>query len=345
MLTFVVQKNNNVMANIDKNNMLVLSSAQLAPKSKLAQANALTQSRYDFSLVEKRTIYHIIREVRRRYVEQTSGERTLWDNLVVRISTKELQKHNLELKEVYKALLRLRKKTICIETEDSILGVGYINYFDHKKYEQTIEIEVSKKILPYLVELAEQYTEYDLLIAMTLQTKYSQRFYEYCSQYRNLGYFKMTIDELRKKLMISEKYPRFALLKKYVLNVAQKELQTLYDKGECDVYFTYTGDPKEARTPRILNFKVISKPTAIQEANAPTLLDLRYKIKECLDRWLRTKDRPKNKLWVDNAMAALDRQPDNIVKLYKRLDKLMKNEPTKNHAAIARHIIEEDFLQ
>jgi len=312
---------------------------------KLAQANALTQSRYDFNLVEKRAIYYIIREVRKNFIEKADGQRTLFDNLVVTLPTKELKKHNLELKQVYKSLYELRKKTIYMETDENIIAVGYINYFDHRKYENFIEIEVSKKILPFLVELAQQYTEYDFLIAMTLQTKYTQRFYEYCQQYRNLGYFKITIEELRNKLMLTDKYPRYAHLKTKILDVAQKELQTLFDKGECDVYFTYSGEPKEARTPKVLRFSVISKMTELQEANAPSLLDLRYKIRQCLDRWLRTKDRPKNRLWVESVMGALDKEPDKIPKLYKRLEKLMKNEPTKNHAAIARFIIEEDFLQ
>jgi len=333
------------MANIIKNEIVTQPlEAKVQKKSKLAQANVLTQSRYDFTLVEKRAIYYIIREVRRRYVEKTDGQRNLFDNLEIKISTTELQRHNLELKEVYKALVNLRKKTLYIETEDNVLGVGYINYFNHKKYENFIEVEVSKKILPFLVELAEQYTEYDLVIAITLQTKYSQRFYEYCSQYRNLGYFKMQVEDLRRKLMLEEKYPRYALLKKNVLEIAQKELQALYDKGQCDIYFTYTGEPQDERSPKILQFKVISKQTEVQKAQVLTLMDFRYKIRGWLDKWLKTKDRPQNKLWVDKVMSVLDKDPDKIPKLYKRLEKIVEKEPVKNHAAIARFIIDEDYM-
>jgi len=34
--------------------------------------------------------------------------------------------------------------------------------------------------------------------------------------------------------------------------------------------------------------------------------------------------------------------PDLITKLYKRIAKLKKDEPSKKHAALARHIIDED---
>lgn len=36
----------------------------------LAQANALTQARYDFNPIEKRCLYQIIREVRRLFIRQ-----------------------------------------------------------------------------------------------------------------------------------------------------------------------------------------------------------------------------------------------------------------------------------
>ena len=35
----------------------------------LAQANALTQARYDFNPIEKRCLYQIIREVRRLFID------------------------------------------------------------------------------------------------------------------------------------------------------------------------------------------------------------------------------------------------------------------------------------
>ena len=41
----------------------------------LAQANALTQARYDFNPIEKRCLYQIIREVRRLFIDSNTGQR------------------------------------------------------------------------------------------------------------------------------------------------------------------------------------------------------------------------------------------------------------------------------
>ena len=46
----------------------------------IAQSNALTSSRYNFSPTEKNVIYHIIKKVRQDYIEGTM-QRDLWDNM------------------------------------------------------------------------------------------------------------------------------------------------------------------------------------------------------------------------------------------------------------------------
>src|SRR5690554_7078410 len=119
----------------------------------LAQANALTQARYNFTAVEKRAVYFIIKEVRRQFIEEKTGQKDLFDDLVVRINTEDLQKTDSSLRDIYASLRSLRKKSIFIEDKDRVLDVGYINYFEHQKRNSHLEVQVSHKILPYLVEL------------------------------------------------------------------------------------------------------------------------------------------------------------------------------------------------
>jgi plasmid replication initiation protein len=318
----------------------------------LAQANALTQSRYDFTVVEKRAVYFIIKEIRRQFIDNTEGQKTLFNNLVVRINTDNLTKAEMELKEVYAAMVRLRKKSVWIEDDNRVLEVGFINYFEHKKREPYLEVEVSHKILPYLVELAAQFTTYSLTVAISLKAKYSQRFYEYCSQFehsdadpnnKNSGYFYTSVKELRKKLMIENMYPRYALFKNKVLDVAQKELRTLYDADQCNLYFEYK-EEKIGRTVDKIHFFIFGRDSKKEVVGAKNLTDQVYYIRLWLETWLSAKKRPKNKEWVDKVISHITINAGLTPKLYKRLLKLKTDEPHKNHAAIARHIIEEDFL-
>ena len=120
------------------------------------------------------------------------------------------------------------------------------------------EVQVSKKLIPYLVELTQQYTEYSLTVAMSLRSKWSQRIYEICSQWRSAGGFRISIKDLREQFMLEAKYSEYAALKERVLQIAHKELKTLYDAGQCDLYFEYS-EEKKGRSVESLRFKVISR--------------------------------------------------------------------------------------
>jgi len=49
-------------------------------------------------------------------------------------------------------------------------------------------------------------------------------------------------------------------------------------------------------------------------------------------------------IWIDEVITHIQLHSEKISVLYKRLSKLQKEEPNINHAALARHIIEEDIL-
>lgn len=309
----------------------------------LAQSNLLTQARYDYTKVEKRAVYLIIQEVRKQFILNKNGQKDLFDDLVINMSTKTLRGTESELRDIYKSLRGLRKKDIYLEDDEQVLCVGYINYFKHKKGAEALEVQVSHTILPYLVELAEHFTTYSLAVAIALKNKYSQRFYEYCSQWKSTGFMVLKIDDLRNQMMLEDKYPRYALIKRYVIDPAQKELKTLYDKGECDLYFTYT-EEKYGRTTDRLHISIHSKD--MDEATKDMKPeDYLFHVRNWLNSWLYVTKRPKNKKWVENVIAHLQLHPGKIEPLYVRLAKMVREEPNSNHAALARHIIEEDFLQ
>lgn len=307
----------------------------------LAQANKLTESRYNFTVIEKRALYFIIREIRKQFVERADGQRDLFDNLVVTIETKRLQGSDSSLREIYSGMKSLRKKEILIENNEVFLSVGYINYFKHEKRNDFIEIEVSKQILPYLVELANNFTEYYMLVALTLKNKYSQRFYELCSQYKNTGFFVLSVQELRNRFQLNNTYPRYALLRSYVIDTAKKELDELYEKGQCDVTFEYSEEKTGRRVDR---FKFVVKNKAHEGIKKLNYDDYIYYIRTWLKSWLNAENKPKNLNWIAQVIDTLHKDPDNLKKCYHKLVWMQKNKSSSDWAAYARHIITEDYL-
>lgn len=308
----------------------------------LAQSNALTQGRYDFTVVEKRAVYFIIQAVRKQFVERPDGQRDLFDNLVVKIKTEHLQSSDTPLRDIYTGMRSLRRKSITIDNEEVYLEVGYINYFEHRVGSDEVEVEVSKKILPYLVELAKGFTSYYLTVAISLKNKYSQRFYEYCSQYRETGFFTFTPEELRAKLVLGDKYPRHALVKGKVIDPALKELKAMFDAGQCDLCFTYK-EEKSGRTVVRMNFYVQTTKTEVKEVLKPE--DYIYFIRTWLESWLKVDKRPKNKPWISALISHLQRHPELLPECYEKLVWIQKNKPSGDWAPYARYVIDEDYTE
>ena len=210
----------------------------------LRQGNPLTESRYKFSNYEKNAFYVVVKQVRKDYVER-EPPRTEFENMRVKIAKTALSEISDKdhTKEARQALRSLRNKTIEFEDkEGNWLYCGFINQAKYIAKEKVYEVEVSRDLMPYLVELSRHYTEYSLLVAISLKSIYSQRFYELCCQYRNLGKFGKTVEQLKQMFCLEGKYTQLYLFKQKVLDVAQKELKAAYEENQCDLWFDYVQD-------------------------------------------------------------------------------------------------------
>lgn len=307
-------------------------------KQLIRQSNVLTESRYDFDPIEKRCIYTIIQKVRKDYVE---GQRSLFDNMLVHLQPSALlqivdAKHTKQAKD---ALNRLRKRDIEIENDKMWLICGFINWAKFEKENNVWTVEVSSQIMPYLVELAAKYTEYSLTVAISLKSKWAQRFYELCCQYKNNnnGYFGKTIDQLRQMFMLEDKYPKLPDFKTKVINKAQKELKEAYDKGQCDVWFDYfqKGKGADARFDFIIHTKESDiKQTELWE-NMKTQTIYIVKVLQ-----LTYKTDPK---FVKRVTNELQINPDLLHPMFDKITKLQKDFKGGEFAKLLRWVIKEDF--
>jgi plasmid replication initiation protein len=274
--------------------------------------------------------------VRKQFIEQQNGQKDLFENLVIKISTAQLEKCNDNLSRVYKSARKLRLKDIVIDTPDLYLNVGYINWVKHKKRNPYMEVEVSKEILPYLVALAEHFTTYSLTVAIALKSVYSQRLYELCSKWKNRGkYFFYSIDELRKMFSIENKYPRFGDLNLNVLKVAQKELKEAYDEGFSDLYFDYK--PKDKKGKKILSVEFFIHE---RKTNIPThtLDDYINFITSKLKTYY-----PKNKKYVEIILKTLNDKPGIAEEMANKIIQKEDAYPRSDVPAILKYVFSEDF--
>lgn len=315
---------------------------------KLRQDNRITMARYELSLIEKRVMYFILKEIRKQFV-LTEGQRNLFNDLIVTIDSAKLTKEvlNEQPERVKQALKSLRLRSFEYdngEPEDSYehhwFEVGFINWAQWNKG-GAIEVQISKLILPFYVELTEQYTEYSLVVAMSLRSKWSQRMYELCSQWRVAGGFRLKIDELKKMFSLDGEYERFASLKSRVLEKARLELKKLYDENQCDLYFNYS-EEKKGRSIDGLRFKIISRESP---ETSLSLMDIDYQVRTELHSLFQTKNYPKNDEYVKRVLAFLRLHPDELKKLNIKILYVKQHIPKDEQAKYLRFVINEDYLK
>lgn len=310
----------------------------------LYQANPLTESRYEFSPTEKNAFYMVIRQVRKNNVER-EPPRTEFENMKVQISTSDLvqitDKDHTE--RARKALRALRDKAIEFEDkEGNWLYCGFINQARWVAKKQVYEVEVSSDLMPYLVQLASQYTEYSLLVAMSLKGKHSQRFYELCSQYKNRGVFGKTVQQLKEMFMLEDKYPLLPLFKQKVINTAQKEIKSFYDQGQCDLWFEYSQDGKgdNAHFTFYVHTKEEEKRKKAQK-NAPAWDDM-FKQKRGIITILRAVIK-NDKKFIERVDKQLDLQTEDITPIYNKLLSLTTDFKGADLAKLTRWVLSTDY--
>lgn len=308
----------------------------------LIQDNRITSARYELSLMEKRILYILIKDIRHKYVATKQGNTTLFNDLIVKTTSSQLLKELKEKtpKRVKAAFRSLRLKSFEWQNEypedhelHEWFEVGFINY---GKWERggAIEFQISKMILPFFVELTQRFTEYSLVVAMSLKSKWSQRFYEICCQWKNAGGRNMDVQEIRHLFQLEDKYQKYAALKKFVIDVAKKELKELYFKGESDVYFEYS-ELKNGRSVEAIRLKIISKDKNTDAAND---LDVSFLVREQLYRIFEVEKKPKNKEKIQKLMSYLILNTDQLYVVYGKIqftkDKKPKTEWQKYLRAV-----------
>jgi len=303
-------------------------------KVMLVQSNALTEGRYQYDLIEKRIIYIIINEVRKQYIDTNSGQRDIFEDLVIQMPSEVLRKCDPNIKRVYESATKLRKKDIEINNEKVWISIGFITYAKHDKKNDIMEFCVSKQILPHLVELTEQFTTYKLAVAITLKSTYTQRMYELCSKWKSQGYFFIGMDKLRTMLKCEDKFKGFGEFRRGVLEIAQKELDELYEQGMCDLRYEWNIIDKDGKKVNTLEFKVKTKENEAKIIY--TMNDLLAYIRSVLKNYFKSD-------YVDRVISACSKQYETAQKVAEKLAKKITEYPVGEMPAILKYVLKEDF--
>lgn len=184
--------------------------------------NSLVEASYKLSLNEQRLLYLCVAQVDPRKPIPKENSFT--------VTAKELSKQfNIseklaykELEEASKALAERWVRTHDGKYREQFRWVFGVRYHDN---EGKVTLGFSPWVIPYLTNMYHgKFTSIKLSQISGLKSVYSIRLLEFLTQFNSTGKFHIALDKFKDRLGIKDEYKRFYDLKKWVIEVAVKEL-------------------------------------------------------------------------------------------------------------------------
>lgn len=239
-------------------------------------SNILINSPITYNLLERRTMYFLTGEVKRKFVEKGLGVPDNWKDLYFYLTDEDLGLigGSKNVPRTYEVLSTMGEKFVTVryldENGDEIIGkLHWVDTFFYDPKKDLYAVRVSPEIMPYLINLNKNFTCFDVGTAMKLRSKYTQKMYELCCRFGGdythyeheqfiLGnvYKKRVVpismddfrqlfnlDEIRDpktgKVLQPASLENFKDMRRSILDSAQDELLTMYLNNASNVWFDY----------------------------------------------------------------------------------------------------------
>lgn len=218
----------------------------------IRQHNAITTARYEYSELQLDLFFYLLSILRK---DKTDG---VYEIVVKDLST--LTGKEYKYGYLKKATEEMGSRMFEVSTPKSYEQLWMFQRVKYVIGEGRIEVRLSDDIKPYLFDLKDNFTSFELYAALRLGSKYAKRLYTLCSQWNDKGETPVyKIPELKKMLSLlddkgNEQYKQIGEFKRFVLDEAKKQINehtdlqidyTLYKRGRSfqSVSFTIKRQP------------------------------------------------------------------------------------------------------
>ena len=204
--------------------MSTVTAEAVAPVQ-VRQHNAITNARYEMSACEMDIVFALLSKLNSQDKPGTM--------YLVRVRDLELLTgRQWNYKQLLESTEQLSSRIYHIEDKAKVLQVGLLASAEYLKGKGVIELEISEKMRPYLIDLKSNFTIYHLQAALSLTSKFAKRIYQIASQWKDVGHTKTyALDEFKYMLNLKdpkgkepEQYVSVADLRRSVLEVAVTQI-------------------------------------------------------------------------------------------------------------------------
>lgn len=178
----------------------------------------------------------------------------------------------------------------------------FFHWFSKIKYNNgKIFVNIDKDLKPILVD-TKRYVRYNIEYTLNFKSSYSQKIYLMLKLYEDTGVRMDSIDLLAYKLCLPNTYKNYSNLKKFVLDVAKEEINSI-----SDIIIDYNILGKKGKKVTSLQFNIIKKKRDNIYMGEQKLITKEY-LSNALSSLLTPKDI--NKLY--NCLSAIEKLDDTL---------------------------------
>jgi plasmid replication initiation protein len=218
------------------------------------QHNALTNARYEYTELQLDLLFFLLSKLRKDQQDR------VYELSIKDLSSLTGKKYNAAY--LHKATSDMGSRVFEVQTETRYRQLWMFQRVDYLLGQGIIEIKLTEDITPYLFDLKENFTSYELASALRLTSKYAKRIYQYCSQWKDQGETKKyDIQDFKQMLGLlddkgKDKTIRMSDFRESVLDVAVKQINE-----HTELHISYKLE-KRVRTYKNIVFTVKSQALA-----------------------------------------------------------------------------------
>ena len=227
----------------------------MSKEIEIRQHNALTNARYEYTELQLDLLFFLLSKLRK------DKQDSVYELNIKDLSLLTGKKYNAAY--LHKATSDMGSRVFEVQTETRYRQLWMFQRVDYLLGQGIIEIKLTEDITPYLFDLKENFTSYELASALRLTSKYAKRIYQYCSQWKDQGETKKyDIQDFKHMLGLlddkgKDKAVRMSDFRESVLDVAVKQINE-----HTELHISYKLE-KRVRTYKNIIFTV--KPQALAE--------------------------------------------------------------------------------
>lgn len=288
----VERSNNGFSYNGDRDSIYESQEEYMLNKRRsetVVKSNDLIEASYKLSLNEQRLILYMASKINREDKEFR----------IVRVTVKEFaDTFELDYKNIYKEIKKISKsltsKSIYVKPPNSSKDSEYmfISWLSSVLYQNgVLELEFSSKLEPYLLELKNNFSKYQLGDFVKFTSTYSIRLYQLLKRYEDFrdGTKYYSIEEFRRIFSLEKKYPKYSNLKRRVLMTAIDEINEV-----SDITISMFED-KEGKKVKGIQFRVKSKKQVVEQeeivdVDSNLIITVKTLLQTCMDGIAQDKD-------------------------------------------------------